>query len=334
MEFKTNSGIWGTMFGVPCIVSDNFLKLATESQLKVLLYLLRHSGRSVSADEITANTGVSANEIEEAVLFWSQVNVLSSETFSAPAIMTPVSQPEPVKPAVAEKPEPPKEETPKTETRQKQYLQPADIAKLLKQSPDIAELFKITENILGPLSHTMHNSLIWMYTYLGLKKEVISILITYCKEIEKTNSGYIEKIASSWSELEINTLELATEEVQRLTESHTFIGKIKRIFEMKRNPTTKQKEFIEEWKKYNFSDELLTLAYEKTLEGTGTLTFSYLNSILVSWNENNIRTVEAAKKSDELHKEKSNYKNKVNGQSGSSDDSFDVDKYKIFINNI
>ena len=41
MEFKVNCGIWGTMFGVPSIVADNFLKLATGGQIKVLLYLLR-----------------------------------------------------------------------------------------------------------------------------------------------------------------------------------------------------------------------------------------------------------------------------------------------------
>ena len=91
MEFKANCGVWGTMFGVPCVVADNFLKLATGEQIKVLLYLLRASGRTVSTEEIAANTGVTTQQAEEAVLFWQQVNVLSSDnSISVPqSIMTP-----------------------------------------------------------------------------------------------------------------------------------------------------------------------------------------------------------------------------------------------------
>ena len=60
MEFKANCGIWGTMFGVPYIVADNFLKLASGDHIKVLLYLLRCSGRAVTNEEISANTGVNS----------------------------------------------------------------------------------------------------------------------------------------------------------------------------------------------------------------------------------------------------------------------------------
>lgn len=79
MEFKTNSGIWGTMFGVPCIVADNFLKLASDGQIKVLLYILRCSGRAVSAEEISVNTGVAPEQAADAVMFWQQANVLTSD---------------------------------------------------------------------------------------------------------------------------------------------------------------------------------------------------------------------------------------------------------------
>ena len=79
MEFKVNCGIWGTMFGVPGIVADNFLKLATGGQIKVLLYLLRCSGKLCSTEEISANTGIPADEAEEAVIFWQQANVLSPQ---------------------------------------------------------------------------------------------------------------------------------------------------------------------------------------------------------------------------------------------------------------
>ena len=95
LEFKANSGAWGTMFGVPCVVADNFLKLATGEQIKVLLYLLRCSGRDCSAEEISANTGVSVQEASDAVLFWQQVNVLTPQHVSASFASAP-NQPLPV----------------------------------------------------------------------------------------------------------------------------------------------------------------------------------------------------------------------------------------------
>ena len=75
MEFKVNSGIWGSMFGVPDIVADNFLKLASGEQIKVLLYILRNSGKMCSAEEISVNTGVPVQQAAEAVMFWQQASL-------------------------------------------------------------------------------------------------------------------------------------------------------------------------------------------------------------------------------------------------------------------
>ena len=40
MEYRINTGLVGNMFSVPGIVADDFLKLATGGQIKVLLFLL------------------------------------------------------------------------------------------------------------------------------------------------------------------------------------------------------------------------------------------------------------------------------------------------------
>ncbi|NLT10622.1 MAG: DnaD domain protein, partial [Ruminococcus sp.] len=265
MEYKANSGVWGTMFGVPCVVADNFLKLATGEQIKALLYILRCSGRNCTDEEIALNTGISVQQAADAILFWEQVNVLTpnstaagSSIMSAPQLTAaPAPEPQPA-------PELKNDEAPKAVPRAKQNLNPSEIAQAVSDSKDISELFKIAESALGPLSHTQQNSLIWMHSYLGLKTEVIITLLYYCMSIEKTNSGYIEKIACTWAENDINSLESAQEEVQRLTSYNDFTGKIMKKFEMIRRPTPKQNDFIEQWKKEDFSLELIGHAYEKT----------------------------------------------------------------------
>lgn len=324
MEFKANSGIWGTMFGVPCIVADNFLKLATGDQIKVLLYILRHSGKSCTDSEIAANTGLTPQQAGEAVMFWHQANVLVQDTpapVTGNSIMTPPAAPK-SEPDVQQ----PVRQTAVPE-HQRQNLSSSEIAELMKNSADIAELFKMAENILGILNHTRQNSLIWMFSYLGLKKEVIITLLAYCASIDKTNAGYIEKIAADWSENEINDLTAAQEEVSRLNESRNYISQIMRTFEMKRRPTSKQMEIISQWKNIGFNMELIHYAYEKTIERIDKLSFEYINRILLSWRDSGFSTVQDVKNAEADYK-----KNKKSGSKDSGDD-FDVDKYKIFINN-
>ena len=321
MDFNINSGVWGTMFGVPHIIADNFLKLATADQIKVLLYLLRFSGRAVSDEEISRNTGVPIQNIADSVQFWQQVNVLAGQE-TPPVIQQIVPQTIEIQnPPQQTAPEVPKNNT----SRQKQELKPSEISDILNDSPDISELFKIVESLLGNLNHTQQNSLIWMYNYLGLKTEVILTLIQYCINIDKTNSGYIEKIACNWAENEINTFESAQEEVQRLTKFNDFTGFIMKKFEMNRRPTTKQAEFISQWQSEGFSLELIGYAYEKTIEQINKLSFEYINKVLLNWKQNGYTTIKNVKDAELDFK-----RNKKSSQNTSG--SSDVDKYKVVIN--
>lgn len=309
------------MFGVPCIVADNFLKLATGEQIKVLLYILRESGKNVSTDEIVLNTGVTAQQAEDAVLFWQQANILSSESAVPRSIMTAPSEQQSNTVSV--------EETLLVNTpqpRRRENLRPTEISEIMKDSPAVAQLFKAAESILGHINNTMQNSLIWMTNYLGLKAEVILVLLVYCEKIEKTNVAYIEKIAMSWSEKDINNLDSAQEEIERLSSSNDYINIIMRMFDMKRRPTTKQLEIINKWREEKYSDDMIHYAYEKTVENTGKLSFEYADKVLISWKENGFRC------SDDVKSAESDYRKRKKAGSDSND-SFDADKYNFVINN-
>lgn len=341
MDFKTNSGIWGTMFGVPCIIADNFLKLATGEQIKVLLYILRCSGKNCTDEEISANVGISIQQVNDSILFWRQVNVLADDSDSNARNNSIINvqqtiQPQPISETNFVEPSPQvNDDISKSKplkiqpTNRKQTLTPSEISKLMKDSADISELFKTAEGCLGTLTHMQQNSLIWMYTYLGLKKEVIITLLAYCVSIEKTNVGYIEKIACDWSENEINSLNVAQEEISRMTGAREFTSQIMRSFEMKRRPTAKQLEFIAQWKSLGYSIELIHFAYEKTIEKIDKLSFEYINKILLTWREYGYTTVKNVRDAEENYKKKK----KPSTNNNSNDDDFDVEKYKVFINN-
>lgn len=324
MEFKVNCGIWGAMFGVPSIVADNFLKLASGNQIKVLLYLLRCSGKMCSTEEISANTGVSAEETEEAVIFWQQANVLSPQTniSAAPvkSIMPQQTEITPVQPV-----QQPVNSSAEPMPDHKTNLSGSEIASIMDNSQDIRELFKIAESILGALKNSQMNSMIWMYDHLGLKKEVIITLISYCASIKKINTAYMEKIASVWAENDINTINAAQDEIQRMTASKEYSAKIAKLFQMQSRPTTKQNEFILQWKNADISLELIKLAYEKTMEQINKLNFNYINKILLSWQSSGFKTVQ------DVQAAESEYKKKKAGSKSEPDDT-DIEKYNSVIN--
>ena len=325
MEFKVNCCIWGAMFGVPSIVADNFLKLASGQQIKVLLFLLRCSGKMCSAEEISANTGVSAEEVEDAVLFWQQANVLSPQT----SVNTPSAQPIMTAPVSTKAPA---NNTPAANTAvaapdHKFNFSGSEIAAIMEKSQDIKELFKISETILGPLKNGQMNSIIWMFDHLGLKKEVIITLLSYCASIEKVNTAYIEKIASVWAEKEINTIAAAQDEIQSINASREYISRIMQIFQMQNRPTSKQNEFIQQWKNAGFSFELIEYAYEKTIEQINKLNFNYINKILLSWRDSGFMSVK------EVQNAESEYvKKKKNTASKNNSDDSDYEKYESVIN--
>lgn len=322
------------MFGIPCIVADNLLKLATGEQLKVLLFILRHSGRTLSDEEISANTGVPVMQVQDCILFWQQVNVIIPEStvFSSP-VMQMTAPPVPAPAVQNTAPEisaaPKFKEPPKNTQRKKEYLSNSEISELMNSSPDVDELIKISLSILVNMNNTMMNTIIWIYNYLGLKKEVILTLITYCASIGRKEPRYIEKIAADWAEKEIDTLEAANEEVQRLKEYYEFLYVIKRKFEMKHTPTTKQQAFVRKWQEMNLNVEIIHHAYEICRENIEKLSFEYIDKILVSWHENHLISLE------EVIEYEKNYRNKKkNIYHSSTDEDFDVEEYAIFINDI
>lgn len=172
----------------------------------------------------------------------------------------------------------------------------------------------------------MQNSLIWMTNYLGLKAEVILVLLVYCEKIEKTNVAYIEKIAMSWAEKDINTLDSAQEEIERLTSSNDFVGIIMKMFEMKRRPTSKQLDIIEKWRAAGYARDMIHYAYEKTVENTGKLSFEYTDKVLASWKDSGFRSSEDVKRAE------SDFRKRKKAGSDSND-SFDAEKYNFVINN-
>lgn len=328
MELKANNGISENMFEVPCVVVDTLLKVASGTYIKVLLYILRCSGKDCTQKEIASNTGVSLQEAEDAVKFWQQTNVLShqQENNILPPVfdMTPPAVQQIECETVPERPSVQKKEI--IIRKQKQWTG-NEILHMRMSDPDINELMDAVQSVLGTMNNMHTSHIVNMYQDLGMKKEVIMTLIGYCKYIDKTYPDYIYTIACQWVRDNINTFELAEKEVQRLKSAHDYMGKVMYTLQIDRL-TEEQEKMIEDWHDWNITMDMVKFAYEISLPHCGNqLKLNYLKAVIKNWHIKGINTLQKAIDDNEEHKQKNALLN------GRKDDSSDVDMYSICINN-
>lgn len=323
MEFQINFGCWGKVFAVPSAVVDHFIKLASETQLKILLYLLRYPEQIQHTKQIADFFRISEEQVEEAMQFWMQANILQTPE-AVPASKTDFME----IPAPENKPPAARVQHSSREIK----LDPAEIAAELEKSQHLKDLFTCAETICGRiLNHMEQRSLLWMCSYLGMKSEVILLLLQYCVSIDKNSIAYAEAIAIRWMEEEITTTERAEKEICRMMESHTFTGKIQKMFHMNNKPTKNQQEIINRWQAAAYPMELIQYAYEITIEQIDKKDFKYMNKILESWKAERIATVEEARRLREANTA-SKPKGKKRTKQVSEQDLQEMDAYLSTVN--
>ena len=337
MEYKVNSGIWGNMFGVPCIVADNLLKFASGDNLKVLLYVLRNSGTTVKTEEISANTGVAEQLVEESILFWEQFNIFSHENSTNQPHSNNINiVPAPAVPEqIPQNPVPVKKTKDNNETavqifnpKKKVIYKPTEISELKITNQDIAELLQMMQGVIANPNNYIVNVIIYAYQYLGLKVEVIMTLLNYCLSVDKINANYIEDLALNWAENGINTIDRAIAEVERLIKLKEYTSQFMKICGNMQDISRSMKKMINNCYEAGYNMEMVQYAYERTLEQCGgKFVFNYINGIFNKWIKKGIRNIQDVKNDATEHKK--NYKPKNDGSSGG----FDADKYDIVVNN-
>lgn len=316
---RLDTGCWGTLFAVPTSVVDHFIKLATPEALKVLLYLLRHSGRTVSSEELCSALRLDAYAVEDAMCFWEQCNFFTDGGSQKELPETLQPSPEPEQPAVS---------LPAAQRTSAGYLPtPTELATRASASEEVQALLQLSEQTLGhPLNYTEQRSLLWMHDYLGFSPDVLLMLLAYCISVEHPQIRYVESIAVAWQTEGIVTVEAAEREIRRLTEQHSDTVRMMRLLHMQRWPTKKQMDYFQAWKQRGEPDELLVLAYERTIEAIDKLNLKYMDKMLLDWLEKGLRTaanVEAFLSKTDAEPET---------RAEASAHSYDLDAYKANVN--
>lgn len=157
------------------------------------------------------------------------------------------------------------------------------------------DMLKDIEMLLGrPLSpNEMSVYLNWKREF-GFSSELILILLEYCISKGKSDSRYIEKVALSWHDLKITTVEQAQNLITKTEDKWINIRKILTYLGITNTDIMKpQQDLIEKWLLiYKFPNEIILKACDICFERLNRADFKYIDGILTNWNKNNIKTLE------------------------------------------
>ncbi len=181
-----------------------------------------------------------------------------------------------------------------------------DIKQALVQNTALSELCLVAEATYGKtLSDSELQSLYWLHEELGLCAEVILMVIEYCISINKSNMKYVERVAITWKENGIDTIEKANEYINAEIEKKTVFYNIRKTFGILARPLTELEEkYLVKWhNEWNMSEAMILLAYNYCIMQTNKLSYQYMDTIIKNWFDSKIMTVEDAKAQNETYKE-------------------------------
>lgn len=344
MNYSLNAGEWNSVFAVPSSVVDKYIKIAGGNSLKLLLFLLRHGGESFSENELKEALGFRLEgDLEDAAQFWIKRGIVRSDELSD-MVLSPAA---PASENIAAATEPaeqltlgeiPTEKAPPPAKRVGEgslFYTSGDINRIINRDNNTKAFFKNAESIYGrAMNQKELQSTASLIDYYGLPIPVALTLLDHCFRIKKTSIAYIQKCAESWSEDEINTLDLAEERIRLITRRGDIEDRLKAAMEIKSAFAPKQKEFIHTWsEEWGFGEDMIMLAYDITINSTGKLSFPYMNRILESWRAEGITTAAGVQRKQEEYKAKNPPKKNFSARPAANQSSFDVNEIMAQIHN-
>ena len=291
MEYSVNFGIWNGVFAVPNVIVDEHIKLAGATQLKVILWMLRHSGEKFDINEISKALNMQTADVKDCMQYWVQVGVISPGGNEAKPAETQGDDKNITNSVVEQKEE---KKTPKVRMYQ---VDLEYVSKRMSEDKNIAYLMEMADNLYERMTSTNDKSvLLSIHEYYGMPIEVIIMMMQYLKSVNRCYTGSIKQMADKWWKKEIFDLNSADKEIKRLEAGKASAVKIQKIIGDCHSPTEQEINTAELWMdQWKLSEELIRFAYETCVNSIGKYNPGYMKKIVESWHNKGITTVEKAK---------------------------------------
>lgn len=304
------------------IFLDEYMPAANGAYVKIYLYLLRciRSGQDMlSISAIADRFEHTENDVRRALAYWEKLGLLRLE-YNSRQVLTGIclleprskkelsrdSRPEddkssqkslgnasPVQESAApQKKELLREETVPGQQPPKKPDYTADQLNSFQEQRDIRQLLFISEQYLGKtLSPLEISTILYFYDGLNFSPDLIEYLIEYCVSKNHKSLRYMETVALAWHEKGLTTVAQAKKESS--LHSKSYFAVLKAFGIQGRSPVESEIGCIDRWMQdWGFSLELVLEACSRTMSAIHQPSFEYAESILKSWRDNRVKTLE------------------------------------------
>ncbi|MBR1384165.1 MAG: DnaD domain protein [Ruminococcus sp.] len=282
MNINVKLSMLGRMFMLPASVVDEYLRLSDGDHIKVLLCVYCLGKDSVDTEKIAQMAGVDEVKVNEAIVFFSKLGVLSCDGITAAKTQPAADSADTLKTIGMTPAEMPSKRDVKKAARVR--YSPAELSKKIDGDKELKELVSSFEVLLSkPLTHSNLGDVIEMYEHLELSPAAILMIGEYCKGLGKLSTAYILRVAQDWFDEGISGFDEIERKIINLSNYSTFENRVKKLIGIETNITKRQRRYFESWQALGFDTKMVGLAYEINIDNTGKLSLPYMNKVLTSW---------------------------------------------------
>ncbi len=254
---------------------------ADAADLRVLLHIAACEADGAAFDTAAAAEALqlSESEVRSSVKFWRGAGVLKADNAKSSGVKKDAEAK-----AAAKKP---------LRAKHSSSLGSEELCKIAETDSTFTALLDIAQQMAGWMFNTAEIEIVArLHAELKLSDEYILAMIGYfiCKREKPLR--YMEKVAYQYVEKGIPAADALEEKLRMLERFEGLAGKIRQMFGIGgRDLTEKEEKYLTDWfDNYKFDDDVIRLAYEKTVNNTGKASVHYANTILRSWYAEGLRT--------------------------------------------
>ncbi len=269
---------------------DEYMTKANGEFVKVYLYLLRCMNSPDSSFSISKTADKfehTEKDIQRALRYWEKMNLIRLEYDEGQSICGIYFLDSPAA----------KERDDAIPVKMEEACA-ADDMEAFRQKEDVKELLFVAESYLGrPLSPTDVQTILYWYDGLSFSADLVAYLLEYCIAGGHTSLHYMDKVALSWKDAGICTVEQAKRRASAHSRLHAAVMKSFGISGRSLIPA--EEAYVEKWsKEMGFGPELISEACSRTILAIHRPSFEYADSILANWHKQGIRTMEGVASAD------------------------------------
>lgn len=278
MGYYINPAEMPRMFAVPASVADRFLKTASSTALRVLLWGLKNADKEFSPEAAAEALGFDIYDVRDALGFWADAGILLS----------------------ADK----ENNTPIADNSRSSAISTnikpdrGQAAKRGLECPEIAFLLRETEKKFGRmLRDTEIRTLVWLYDDQGLSSSLILMIVGFAVSEGRPNIGFIERTAVEWARDGVNDIESAESRLVTMRQKQSAWHTVERAMGIEhRSPSAAELDAADKWvNEWGYGFDILRAAYENCVDATSKFSIPYIKKIIASWHNAGVKTAEDLK---------------------------------------